>query len=66
MTTKRSNATADRALPLTFNDMATLYDSKVSTRKARTLPMDAVVEWASTQPEVRYDEKRDLFFWSKP
>ena len=37
--------------PLTWNDLADLYDRQHTGRKARTLPMDHVFEWAEKQPD---------------
>ena len=34
---------------LTWNELADLYDKEHSGRKARTLPMDKVFEWAEKQ-----------------
>ena len=36
--------------PLTWNDLADIYDAKHGGRKARTLPMDTVWDWAAKQP----------------
>jgi len=48
---------------LTFGELADFYDSKHGGRKARTLPMDDVFNWAKTQPEVEFEEERGLLFW---
>jgi hypothetical protein len=37
--------------PLTWNELAELYDKVHSGRKARTLPMEKVFEWAEQQPK---------------
>lgn len=40
-----------RGPALTWDDLATLYDKLHGGRKARTLPMQAVFEWAEKQTE---------------
>lgn len=34
---------------LTWDDLANIYDKQNNGRKARTLPMDVVAEWAEKQ-----------------
>lgn len=38
-------------LPLTWDDLANLYDKEHTGRKARTLPMDSVFAWAEKQTD---------------
>ena len=37
------------AIELTWEDLAKIYDKEHSGRKARTLPIDYVYEWAERQ-----------------
>ena len=48
---------------LVWGEIADFYDSKHTGRKARTLPMDAVFNWAKTQPEIEFDEEQGVLFW---
>jgi hypothetical protein len=38
--------------PLTWDDLANLFDQRHSVSKARTLPMDMVAKWAESQPDI--------------
>lgn len=37
--------------PLTWNEVADIYDAKHTGRKARTLPMDVVFDWVAEQDD---------------
>jgi len=37
---------------LPWDDLATLYDKRVGGRRARTLPMEVIFEWATKQPDI--------------
>ena len=37
--------------PLTWDELADLYDSSSGGRRARTLPMEQVFEWAERQTD---------------
>jgi len=52
----------NRNKPLTFDDLANIYDLCHSGRPARTLPLDYVTKWATKSKLIRYDKKKDLFF----
>lgn len=47
--------------PLTWDELAGLYDSRHGGRKARTLPMEKVAEWAERQPDIEVG-KDDCFY----
>ena len=46
--------------PLTWDELANLYDSRVGGRKARTLPMEKVAKWAETQPDIVIDKDDNI------
>lgn len=37
--------------PLTWDEVANVYDSRHSGRKARTMPMDVVFDWVASQDD---------------
>ena len=48
--------------PLTWGELADLYDKAHAGRRARTLPMDTVFEWAEKQTREFYvSEDGSLF-----
>jgi len=48
--------------PLTWNDLANLYDERTNNRKARTLPMETVLLWVETQADILYNDELDEFY----
>ena len=44
----------DYSDPLTWDELATMYDLANSGRRARTLPMNDAFEWASKQTDRFY------------
>ena len=38
--------------PLTWSELAELYDERNPSGAARTLPMNTVFEWAKKQPDI--------------
>ena len=51
--------------PITWNELATLYDSVHSGRPARTLPMDKVFEWAAGLPKQFHVAEDGTLFHAK-
>lgn len=49
---------------LTIDDLANLYDNRNSGRRARTLPMETVFDWAKKQPDISVAE--DGSFYAVP
>lgn len=47
---------------MTWDEVAALYDERMGGGRARTLPMDEVLQWLKTQPDVQYDEDQDEFY----
>ena len=48
--------------PLTWNELADIYDKNKGGRRARTLPMDKVFEWAESHKELfRMDDEGYLY-----
>lgn len=47
--------------PLTFDDLADIYD-KTTGKRARVQPLDKIVRWATHSSLIRYDKEQDLFF----
>lgn len=39
---------------ITWNELANVYDKHHSGRKARTLPMDTVLDWALARKDLFY------------
>lgn len=52
--------------PMTWNEVADLYDSRNSGRKARTMPMRTVFEWAARQSDVEFDETSGTLHRTQP
>jgi len=48
--------------PLTWNDLANLYDERTNNRKAKTLPMETVLLWVETQADILYNDELDEFY----
>lgn len=47
---------------LTWEELADIYDSEHNGRKARTLPMGSIFEWAERQPHrFRVDDDGYLY-----
>ena len=52
---------------LTWDELANIYDEGGTGRKARTLPMDAMIKWAERQTERFYiSEDGSLYLKNKP
>ena len=50
---------------LTWGELADFYDSKNNGRRARTLPMNDVFNWAKNQTELEFDEEQGVLFWRR-
>jgi len=50
---------------LTWEDLANEYDKYNSGRKARTLPMDSVFDWAEKQKDKFYVNEEGCIFLLK-
>ena len=48
--------------PMTFDEIANLYDARVGGRRARTYPIEALITWAKRQEDIHYDEDEDCFY----
>jgi hypothetical protein len=48
---------------ITFDDLADFYHKKTGGT-ARTKPMDSVVEWATKQEEIEYDDANDCYYFN--
>jgi len=48
--------------PLTWNELAALYDAEHSGRKARTLPMEYVADWAERKTEMFHVSEDGSFY----
>ena len=46
--------------PLTWDELADLYDAAHNGRKARTLPMETVFDWGTNQPNLRLSQEGTL------
>lgn len=55
-----------RGPALSWEDLATAYDANNGGRKARTLPMDQVFEWAQKRPEYEVDEVEGTIHEARP
>lgn len=53
--------------PLTWDDLANLYDQHNSGRRARTLPMETVWDWAESRTDLfKVNEEGNIFLLSEP
>lgn len=49
--------------PLTLDQLADIYDANHSGRKARTLPIDTIIDWAIAHKNcVNYNKVKDEFY----
>ncbi len=40
--------------PLALEELADIYDEKNTGRRARTLPIDTILDWAETRSDIFY------------
>ncbi len=50
---------------LTMEDIANVYDKQKGGRRARTLPMDTVMEWAISRSDLFTTDKEGYFYHAK-